>query len=174
MTNLAGQKEDEATRVAMQELQLARIPVFPLTPKAEDEVQAKVCGKLLTLHGEFKFERRWYYWSVSGPVPLALAERIYRDVASPDIRSGGDCARRPPRTWVEWRTADRDQLLVPLSEKPKLEELVKSMPSFRIPLTYKFVENPEQEGHGFVMTYHIDSALGLRVFVDYITGAYGT
>ena len=32
--------------------------------------------------GPFTFDRRWYYWSMVGPVPLAVAEKLYADAAA--------------------------------------------------------------------------------------------
>lgn len=51
---------------------------------------------------EFVFVRRWYYWSVKGYVPLKVAQEIYADsVGRRAVRAGGDCACRPPETWIE-------------------------------------------------------------------------
>ena len=48
--------------------------------------------------GSFVFVRAWYYWCVSGFVPLVVAEEMYEE-RKEDVRSGGDCACRPPATW---------------------------------------------------------------------------
>lgn len=49
----------------------------------------------------FTFTRAWYYWVVTGYVPLSVAEELYEDsVGAKAVRSGGDCACRPPKTWL--------------------------------------------------------------------------
>lgn len=46
---------------------------------------------------EFMFQRRWYYWSVTGYVPLAVAEEMYHHPDGKDkVRAGGDANSSPP------------------------------------------------------------------------------
>ena len=49
----------------------------------------------------FVFTRAWYYWCVSGFVPLSIAEEIYENPNGvKDIRVAGHCACPPPSEWL--------------------------------------------------------------------------
>lgn len=52
--------------------------------------------------GPFTFARLWYYWHVSGPVPLPVAIELYEHpVGRQDVRVAGHCGRPPPQEWAE-------------------------------------------------------------------------
>ena len=96
MKNLAGNKdcdvdiEDELTR--------AKIDIVRAELPARREVPARLSGKL----GPFVLERGWCYWTVSGPMPLDLAEQMYADpIGARDVRVAGHCACPPPKKWTE-------------------------------------------------------------------------
>lgn len=57
-----------------------------------------VSGRL----GPFTFKRAWTYYTVKGPVPLAVAEEMYADpVGRAAVRVAGHCAAPPPvAPWV--------------------------------------------------------------------------
>jgi len=65
----------------------------------------RVLGGREPPHGElgpFKFERRWYCWTITGPVPLAAAREMYADpVGRRDVRVAGHRGCPPPEEWVE-------------------------------------------------------------------------
>jgi hypothetical protein len=94
MRNLAGVSDcDEYIR---SELRRACIDIHTVQ-KGNTEVPYTLIGKL----GEFEFKRAWYYWVVKGPVPLEVAKELYEHPEGrATVRSGGDCAKRPPETWV--------------------------------------------------------------------------
>lgn len=96
MINLAGPWSAEKDYVIEMELRAAGIePVKRDKPLGE--VQSKVTGKL----GGFTFERAWYYYRVSGLVPIAMAREMYADpIGQRDVRAAGDCACRPPEQWA--------------------------------------------------------------------------
>lgn len=49
----------------------------------------------------FVFTRAWYYWNVTGFVPLAIAEEMYANPnGAKDIRVAGHCACPPPSAWL--------------------------------------------------------------------------
>ncbi len=49
----------------------------------------------------FIFTRAWYYWRVSGYVPLAVAEEMYENPNGvKDIRVAGNCGCPPPSEWL--------------------------------------------------------------------------
>lgn len=74
MNNLAGVETcDETIRV---ELETAGVDIVEheQTPP-HNEVPYKLSGEL----GPYTFRRLWYYWSVRGDVPLAVAKEMYAD-----------------------------------------------------------------------------------------------
>jgi hypothetical protein len=100
MKNLAG--EETADVDIRKELQHAGITINEV-PKGRTEVPYTLIGKLPCKNGgEFKFTRAWYYWVVSGPVPLNVAKVLYSTaVGKRDVRVVGHCGCPPPEEWVE-------------------------------------------------------------------------
>jgi hypothetical protein len=169
--NLAGVAEcDKDIR---RELERARIEVVE-GPRSTHEVAASLTGKL----GAFMFIRAWYYWVVSGPVPIEVARQLYADpVGVTDVRSGGDCACRPPETWADYFDAEGRQLCLDPdgSDERAYRGLVE-----RGMLTADGLErnrwvrsNEERDAAAvrvIVDTYHVDTEVGLRIFADAIRG----
>ena len=92
MKNLAGRPECDVH--IRSELSIAGIPAESVEYR-NTEVPYTVIGKL----GAFTFRRAWYYWTVSGPMPLAEAEKMYADPAGVnDVRVVGHCGC-PPAEW---------------------------------------------------------------------------
>ena len=121
MQNLAG--SDRADKIIEQELNRSHISIVRHDELRGGEVPTHFTGEL-SREGEtaFEFERAWYYWMVSGNVPLAVAQELYDDpVGRTDVRVVGHCGCPPPEKW---------------------------------------------ERNGFIDSYHIDSEVGLRFFVD--------
>ena len=163
MKNLAGDpKCDEDIR---RELTRARVPIVPIEKRGE--VPATLGGQL----GAFNFRRAWYYWVVSGHVPLDVAREIYEDpVGRTDVRSGGDCACRPPETWATYYDADG---LILESDPDGKEEFTYRSLIERGHLTAEGLSRihfvPDKRigyARAVVDCYHIDSEVGLRLFVD--------
>lgn len=96
MKNLAGYKEADA--VISEELRRCMIDQRRLTDdEKRGEVPATIGGTL----GRFTFRRAWYYWTVRGDVPIAIAERLYADpIGATDIRVAGHCGCPPPSKWA--------------------------------------------------------------------------
>jgi len=150
MKNLAGNTGCDP--ILRQELQTAGIEIVEHDSPLPREVPASVTGQL-TRKGEvgFTFTRAWYYWVVSGDVPLKVAKKMYQDpVGKKDIRVAGHCGCPPPEQWAF----------------PKVDVLRK-----RNLLSVTFGELAEMCNRGeikaprFVSTYHIDSQKGLNLFV---------
>lgn len=101
MINLAG--DENCDKVIKNELILAKIElVKDVTSKGE--VPYTIEGKL----GEFRFKRYWYYWVVTGPMPIEIANELYKDpVGKQDIRAGGHCGCVPPNT----QASNNDQIV---------------------------------------------------------------
>lgn len=112
------------------------------------------------------------YWIVKGPVPLEVALEIYADPASNHIRVDGHCGcPRPEYPWVTWRMSDGTELLT-LDDKAQLETVSHLSPDFYegYMKRFTFSDDPEVRARAkcYVELYHIDSEVGLRVFVDYL------
>ena len=157
MENLAGREDCDVP--IERELMRAGIEIMR-GERTNSEVPASISGKL----GNFTFHRAWYYWVVDGRVPLAVAEKLYADpVGKDDVRVAGHCGCPPPNEWVTY-IDEEGRRLASMSQKPEegssLAELFEGKTDIR------FVEDPSSAGQGFITTYHIDTEVGLRLFVD--------
>ena len=78
MKNLAG--DVSCDHDILQELQTAGIQPVMNKELVRGEVPALITGFLKGQGGnDFTFCRAWYYWVVSGSVPLDVAEEMYAD-----------------------------------------------------------------------------------------------
>ncbi len=113
------------------------------------------------------------YWIVIGPVPLRVAEELYKDPAANHIRVAGHCgcpAPEPP--WTTLRMHD-GTVLLPLAAKADLEAtqtIITEAFQAEYMKKFTFSDDPEVRSKAgcFVELYHIDSEVGLRVFVDHL------
>ena len=124
--------------------------------------------------GPFTFEKSGHrgYWIVKGPVPLGVAQAIYADPASEVIRVAGHCGCvAPVDPWVTHRMPDGTTLAT-LKDKAEFECMDQTFPGFykNHAEQYTFSDDPAVRGKAktYVESYHIDSEVGLRVFVDYL------
>lgn len=163
MKNLAGNKT--CNKQIRKELEEAGVPIVSDRDCLKHEVPASIAGAL----GEFNFTRAWYYWVVSGDVPLRVAEDLYRGpIGKRDIRVVGHCGCPPPSEWAFPKKEVLYELGVykhpseehPFGESPNYGDLAKMCNSGQI------------VAPRFVSSYHIDSQEGLNKFVKTIK-AYG-
>lgn len=179
MINLAGR--EDASAIIHHELDRVGVPVYEAGDRADHpDVKTELGGKL----GNLEFRRNWYYWVVSGPVPLELAEALYNHpVGKTDIRAGGDCACRPPKLWANYYDADGKQLTGD-DEEGSEEALFKHMVAKGFVKQadyekYRFVRIPGEKtlenyapalrklaARAEVDCFHIDSEPGLYIFVQ--------
>lgn len=112
-----------------------------------------------------------YYWIVKGPVPLDVAKQIYADSAAPLIRVAGHAAAPAPvDPWITWKFYDGTEL-ASLADEEEFDRLIaEKLLTQEHKAKYTFTDDPNKiaTANGFIETYHIDSDLGLRVFVDYL------
>lgn len=169
MKNLAG--EIECDRQMGLELGYAGIPVVEATAYElrHSEVPFTVAGQL----GPYRFRRAWYYWVVTGPVPLKIAIELYRDpVGRRDVRVVGHCACPPPEDpWLVYRRSLDGKQLVTREvwkqfEKFTIVDLTKVRDK-----TYEQCDDPKTEGEAYVESYHIDSEEGLKLFAQTVKRA---
>lgn len=166
MRNLAGDSHCDAS--IRDELEAVNVPLIK-GEASKGEVPATLAGSL----GPFTFRRAWYYWVVYGPMPLAIAEELYADpIGANEVRAGGDCGCRPPNIWADHFDGDRKKLLPTDGPDHKLIQDKPWSPGIAdilvdIERTCRFVPDPRAyASRSFVYIYHIDSARGLRLFVD--------
>lgn len=168
MINLAGKKDcDFYIKV---ELTRCGIPIED-SPRSSaiSEVPYSLQGKIKTNNGDLVFTRAWRYWVVKGEVPLDVANKLYADSASDDIRVDGHCGNVPPEDpWIKRIDKEGRQLVLDedLSQRKAFKE-------FNLdPSKYHFINNKDNldlyTHRAFIETYHIDSEMGLRVFADTI------
>ena len=161
MINLASNKDCD--KEIEKELRQAGIKLVR-GENAVGEVPSSVTGKL----GEFAFQRAWYYWVVSGKVPLAVAEELYTDpVGETDIRVAGHCGCPPPKEWIDWIDAN-GKIAIPHTEMEKILALTKIWKDKeKYTSRYRASDDPATDGFApFITLYHIDSEIGLRIFAD--------
>lgn len=166
MKNLAGDQKCDIT--ILEELRRSKIEAVPYNPPdcKLGEVPSRLKGKL----GPFVFWRAWYYWVVSGPMPIHIAKKLYEDpVGVTDVRVAGHCACPPPEyPWYDWYTKEGKKV-VPVAQQAEWEKFKDRewMAPYRE--KYIFHDNPEELGAMcYVNTYHIDSEVGLRLFCDMV------
>lgn len=165
MRNLAGQTDCDVH--IRSELQRCGIEIVEGAPNGA-EVNARLTGRL----GPFTFTRAWYYWVAYGPVPLTVAREMYgHPVGRTDIRIAGHCGGPPPEhPWVKHYDADGLELVHDpdgrqLAECLKLAERHASMRAELRRL--RFVPDAAAAAaRSVVETYHIDTELGLYLFVE--------
>lgn len=127
-----------------------------------------------------------YYWCVKGLVPLSKALKLFADpVGKRDIRVHGHCGCPAPEgSYITWIAAngkkvidikqrdecrgyvEKSRLAVDNSEEPTYMGEVGA----KILAEYEFSDNPalDFDAKGYVDSYHIDSDLALKIFVDEI------
>lgn len=163
MRNLAGNPLCDG--YIAQELTRARIPRVTHRSHCVHEVPWSITGKL----GPFTFTRAWTYWIVEGLVPLAVAQELYDDpVGVTDIRVTGHCGCPSPAEYSRLYTPE-GHAVIEASERPKIEAVMKEMGSTASPFPYPFVYSDDPRARAaqrYVHVYHIDSEVGLRIFVD--------
>jgi hypothetical protein len=169
MRNLAGDPKCDSSII--DELQAAGVERVK-GEKTGREVDASVSGKL----GSFTFRRAWYYWVVEGPTPLHVAEEMYKNpIGRTEVRCGGHCGCPAPADYGVAHYDAAGKMLLPLDgpdykliqAKPWSAGLADILAG--VEQKCRFVENPRLEATSSIVDcYHIDSAEGLRLFVDTI------
>jgi len=112
------------------------------------------------------------YWVFEGKIPVDIAYAIYDDPASNHIRVAGHCGCvRPEKPWTNMLMPDGTKLgtakgLAILSDTCSGQHNIPQ----ELLAEYTFTDDPEERAKAkeFVTLYHIDNALGLRVFMDYL------
>lgn len=141
--------------------------------KYEGVLQSRISGKL----GDFRLSRGKYYWIVVGKIPIKLAIKLYQShIGHRDIRVNGDCGSTPPDEKQQtWFTPGGKEILSKEQERETYKEIGSSPVLKKLwednKHRYIFSDNKESLGNGYITMYHIDSELGLYIFVNAIKEA---
>lgn len=169
MINLASRPD--ADNVIREELERCGIPA--VSHNGPGEVPYTIRGEL----NGMTFTRAWYYYMVDCKVPLDVALRMwdYSSVVRKDVRVAGHCGCEHPTKWASWLTPDGKEVIA-ASQLAEFEKLKPSMGDNWMKDAhekYIFSDFPASHGaHQFCTHYHIDSELGLYIFVQFMTGAH--
>jgi hypothetical protein len=158
--NLAGNKESDT--IIKQELLIAKIPIITGVENKHTEVPQTLIGVMGGWYAEpdvlegilpskpvemyydyyrFVFVRAWYYWTVKGAVPMVVAQELYNnEYGKTDIRADGHCGCPSPDRHSEYGR-------------------------YYHAYPYDGVLAKESD-YLSVNSYHIDSQIGLCIFVD--------
>ena len=161
MKNLAGDKNCDVTII--RELEMARIPIMDV-PKNDGEVPFTKTGNIKGL----EFYRSWYYWSIDCRIPLAIAKEIYKDPAcTKDVRAGGYAGGSPPEQQCSRFSVKTGKHVVTQKQYDDAKEWAKDDILNQFLGEDDMILN-DDTFESFVTTYHIDTELGLRVFIDFL------
>lgn len=165
MRNLAG--NEDADRFIRRELDEATVErVVHRERLSHSDVPTRISGKL----GPFGFRRFWYYWSVHGPVPLAVAEELYADPEGrKSVRVAGHCACPPPSEWATHVDANGQEVVEDPdgNEEREAQAFLDAHPDLRAVKIPRYVRSlADVEVEAFVESFHIDSQEGLNLFVE--------
>lgn len=169
MENLAGR--GNADQQIQKELLKAGVEIVEHNqPLKNSEIQTTLTGKI----GNFEFRRAWYYWVVSGEVPLNVAKELYENPnGREDIRVMGHCGCPSPEKWAEHYDADGKRLypkeleeeLLVYENEPNLGEPMRKLIK-GVRASTRYVDDPAKEAvKSIIPSYHIDTQEGLNFFV---------
>lgn len=152
MINLAG--NEECDKYIIEELKKAHISLNKVEI-VNKEVAYTIKGQL----NDFEFRRAWYYWVVSGKMPLEYAKYLYENFKDLNIRVAGHCGNPPPEEWCE--PENYQDKIKSYCEKWRNKELSEDELN-------KTCNEIKQQGPQFVMWYHIDTQEGLNKFAEVV------
>ena len=148
MVNLAGVNGCDNT--IRKELTEAGIEILEIH-KGNTEVPYSVIGHL----NGFEFRRGWYYWMVSGLMPLQHAKEMYYKHKDLNIRASGHCGNPPPEEWCEPK--DYKEMCKPFVDRVYSKELTWDECD-------AICKEIRRYGKQYVTHYHIDTQDGLNEF----------
>jgi len=139
------------------------IPVIHPSRVTHSEVPTMFTGKA----GNIMFKRAWYYWVISGLIPLATAEKLYNNpIGKKDVRVQGHCGCPPPIEWATKIDKTTGKFLVDDEEYARGLRLFVNMPEAKERWITSHIPESESQGYDlFITSYHIDSQEGLNLFL---------
>ena len=169
MRNLAGHHAADAYCAA--ELTAAGIEMVVSAERCADEVSTHVTGKI----GDIVLTRAWYYWRARGKVPLAVAQKLYEDpIGRRDVRVNGDCTCPAPGDRggrIAWFDEGGEVCVDPDGmQEAEFDRIVSKGSILTAEDKPRFVKSIDWLT-GYIVSYHIDSAEGLKLFADSLKAA---
>lgn len=123
-----------------------------------------------------------YYFIVKGDTPLEVAKQLYNHpVGKTDIRVNGNCTRPAPEGFeVKYYDKQTGKQVVSKNQEEPLDKIIKEFREtnncnlqFWLDSKAKYIFSDDKEDcHKFIELYHIDSELGLYVFLEFLTRYY--
>lgn len=170
MRNLAGNDRAMNDQQILKELQRCGIN-SETWDCGRSEVQCSLRGRLVGT----VFTRAWTYWMVDTRVPLDMAKRMrVHPVGMTDIRVAGHCGCPAPEApWITWRDPETGKTFATTQERRDVEKFRGKHPEMREKFVdeHIFHDDPASMGaEGTIDSYHIDTELGLYVFVQFLKG----
>lgn len=149
MQNLAGVRDCDKT--VKSELEVAGAH-----PVKVDRMNSEVPTSYIGVLNGFKFMRAWYYWVVTGDMPLNDAIKIYETFGKElEVRTEGMAGNDDPRKWAKNKNYDKE-IKPYLDQHLPIEELT------------KVSERISKQGEQVISTYHVDTQEGLNELCKYI------
>jgi hypothetical protein len=165
MINLAGPNYERNNKAILEELERVGLSPSSYDVRPNQEVVTDFYAKW----NGITFTRAWYYWVAHGPVSLDVAKALYATpVGKKDIRVGGHCGCIPPEgCYVTWLDRATNKKIIPTNNLKLSDCLGEDAEEFR--KEYIFHDDPASlDAFGYIDNYHIDSELGLYLFVQAI------
>jgi hypothetical protein len=171
MINLAGKPIGENDDQIKLELTRCGVPLTLVTDQLGGEVLTNAGGELCGV----KFRRAWRYWVADGSVPLEVALKLYENpVGRTDIRVSGHCGCPPPvAPWVRWRDPETGKRIIDTGQRDTMQKIGENPDHKEMAEQFfrDFIFNNDPKSIGgipSVDSYHIDSELGLYIFVQHL------
>jgi len=153
LINLAGVQTCDD--IIKKELELAEIELVSVGKRERSEVPSEYIGKC----NNFILSRAWYYWVVTGYMPLKYAKEIYANFKDLNIRAAGHCCNPPPEEWCECKDYFKKC-------KTDFEKFYNNEISYEE--CDKRLKEIRAQGDQFVTCYHIDTQEGLNKFAEIV------
>ena len=125
------------------EKELTEAGIELIAIRREGEVPSKLGGK----YKQFSFIRAWYYWVVRGPLPLKLAQKLYKE-GPKSIRVNGDIEGIEPNLGES------------IYYRKEVDTRIERYESINI--------KDKTEDNAYIDLYHIDTQEGLNYFVKFL------
>lgn len=170
MINLAGPNHERNNKAILEELERVGLSPSSYEVRPNQEVVTDFYAKW----NGITFTRAWYYWVAHGPVSLDVAKSLYATpVGKKDIRVCGHCGCVAPESpWVTWLDRATNKKIIPtknLQELAKLSPVMEETWAKEFKEEHIFHDDPASlDAFGYIDNYHIDSELGLYLFVQAI------
>jgi hypothetical protein len=169
--NLAGKPIGENDTQIKLELTRCGVPLTLVIDQLLGEVKTNAGGELCGV----KFRRAWSYWVATGSVPLEVALKLYEHpVGRTDIRVDGHCGCPPPTGHhITWHDPETGKKIISTEQRETMKKIGENPDHAEMAAQFfnDFIFNDDPKSIGgipLIDSYHIDSELGLYIFVQHL------